>query len=256
MQAVRERIARAARAAGRDPRGVTLLAVSKTRPAALVEQALKAGQRAFGENYVQEAVEKMDLLRADIGEERARAGEERTGALEWHLIGPLQSNKTRLVAERFDWVHTVDSEKIARRLSERRPAGMRPLAVLIQVNVSGEATKSGISPGDVRRLAAQVSSLPGLELRGLMAIPEPTADIGRQRASFGRVRELFEKLKADHSRLDTLSMGMSDDLEAAIAEGATLVRIGTAIFGRREQGNPRRRSDPPAPPGSSAKRVA
>ena len=249
LQAVRERIARAALAAGRDPLTVALLAVSKTHAASLVAQAVDAGQRAFGENYVREAVEKMDALPGSIGEERGRA-------LEWHLIGPLQSNKTRLAAERFAWVHSVESEKIARRLSGQRPAGMAALNVLIQVNVSGEATKNGISPGDVARLAARVSSLPCLKLRGLMAIPQPTADIERQRASFRQVRELFEKLKQDHPGLDTLSMGMSDDMEAAIAEGATLVRVGTAIFGRREQGDPRRHSDPPAPPGSSAKRAA
>jgi hypothetical protein len=238
LQAVRERIARAAVAAGRDPLTVALLAVSKTHAASLVAQAVEAGQRAFGENYVQEAIEKMDLLRSDVGEERTRAGEERTRALEWHLIGPLQSNKTRLVAACFDWVHTVESEKIARRLSEQRPAGVPPLNVLIQVNVSGEATKSGISPGDAPRLAAQVSSLPCLKLRGLMVIPEPATDIGRQRASFRQVRELFEKLKQDHPGLDTLSMGMSEDMEAAIAEGATLVRIGTAIFGARQKIRP------------------
>jgi len=224
LQAVQGRIARAAAAAGRDPLSVTLLAVSKSHPAALVEQALDAGQHAFGENYVQEAVEKMDAL----------AGR----AVEWHLVGPLQSNKTKLVAARFAWVHTLESEKIARRLSDRRPAGMAPLNVLIQANVSGEATKSGISPGDVPCLAARVSSLPCLTLRGLMAIPEPTADTGRQRSNFRQVRELFERLKRDHPGLDTLSMGMSDDLEAAIAEGATLVRVGTAIFGARQKIRP------------------
>jgi hypothetical protein len=224
LQAVQRRIARAAAAAGRDPLSVALLAVSKTHPVALVQQALDAGQRAFGENYVQEAVEKMDAL----------AGK----SVEWHLIGPLQSNKTRLVAERFAWVHSVESEKVARRLSEQRPGGMPALNVLIQVNLSGEATKSGISPGDVPRLAARVSSLPGLKLRGLMAIPKPTADIERQRSSFRQVRELFEKLKQDHPGFDTLSMGMSEDMEAAIAEGATLVRIGTAIFGARQKIRP------------------
>ena len=182
MQAVRERIARAAAAAGRDPRSVTLLAVSKTHPAALVEQALAAGQRAFGENYVQEAIEKMDLLRA--GEERNRAGEERTRALEWHLIGPLQSNKTRVVAARFDWVHSVESEKVARRLSDQRPAGMPPLNVLIQVNVSGESSKSGVAPAAALSLAGAILKLPRLELRGLMAIPEPTPDAALQRSRF------------------------------------------------------------------------
>jgi PLP dependent protein len=239
LQAVRGRIARAAAAVGRDPSTVTLLAVSKTHSAALVAQALDGGQRAFGENYVQEAAKKMDVLAGKIGEERARA-------LEWHLIGPLQSNKTKLAAARFDWVHTVESEKIARRLSEQRPAGMPPLHVLIQVNVSGEASKSGISPGAVAGLAAAVSPLSGLKLRGLMAIPEPTADAGMQRRRFAEVKKVFEELKNRGFTLDTLSMGMSDDMEAAIAEGATLVRIGTAIFGaRRRNGGTEL---PPAPP--------
>ena len=215
LQAVRGRIAHAAEAAGRDPGGVTLLAVSKSHPATLVEQALAAGQRAFGENYVQEAVGKMDAL----------AGK----SIEWHLIGPLQSNKTRVAAERFEWVHTIESMKIARRLSEQRPAGMPALNVLIQVNVSGEASKNGVAPEDVAGLAAAISSLPNLKLRGLMAIPEP----GAARARFRDVKNLFEKLKAGLN-LDTVSMGMSDDLDAAIAEGSTMVRIGTAIFGARQ----------------------
>jgi pyridoxal phosphate enzyme (YggS family) len=217
LQAVRQRIARAAQAAGRDAAGVTLLAVSKTHPAALVEQALAAGQRAFGENYVQEALDKMEAIR---------------GA-EWHLIGPLQSNKTRVVAERFDWVQSVGSEKIARRLSGQRPAGLAPLNVLIQVNVSGEASKSGAAPAEVSNLALSIANLPRLKLRGLMAIPEPGADVARYR----ELKDLFEKLKGEF-RLDTLSVGMSDDLELAIAEGATMVRIGTAIFGAREKIRP------------------
>lgn len=249
LQAVRERIARAVLAAGREPLGVTLLAVSKTHPAALVEQAMAAGQRAFGENYVQEAVEKMDAL-------AGKSGQEPAGAVGWHLIGPLQSNKTRIVAERFDWVHSVESERIARRLSEQRPAGMPPLNVLIQVNVSGEASKNGVSPDEVSGLAKAISSLPNLKLRGLMAVPEPSADVRLQRSRFSMLRRIFEELKRNRLDLDTLSMGMSDDMESAIAEGATLVRIGTAIFGRRELGDPRRHSDPPAPPGSSAKRAA
>ncbi len=215
LQAVRGRIAHAAAAAGRDPLSVTLLAVSKTHSAVLVEQALAAAQHSFGENYVQEAVEKMDAL----------AGKD----IEWHMIGPLQSNKTRLVAARFDWVHSVENEKVARRLSEQRPAGMEPLNVLIQVNVSGEASKSGVAPEQVAGLAKAVSSLPNLKLRGLMAIPEP----GAARARFRDVKNLFEKLKAGFN-LDTMSMGMSDDLDAAIAEGSTMVRIGTAIFGARQ----------------------
>ena len=212
LQAVRARIARAAQAAGRDPAAVTLLAVSKSHPAAHVEQACAAGQRAFGENYVQEALEKMDRL----------------PAVEWHLIGPLQSNKTRLAAERFDWVQTLEREKIARRLAERRPAGLARLNVLLQVNVSGERSKSGIAPHEVKRLAETVALLPRLRLRGLMAIPEP----GAERARYREVSALYQKLKGEFG-FDTLSMGMSDDMELAIAEGATLVRIGSAIFGAR-----------------------
>ena len=231
LQAVRERIARAALAAGRDPLTVALLAVSKTHAASLVAQAMDAGQRAFGENYVREALEKMDALAENLGKERARA-------LEWHLIGPLQSNKTRLAAARFDWVHSVESEKVARRLSEQRPAGMAPLNVLIQVNVSGESSKSGVAPEQVAGLAEAISSLPNLKLRGLMAIPEPGGDVQTQRLRFSGLRTLLEQLQNRHATLDTLSMGMSDDMEAAIAEGATLVRIGTAIFGTREKLRP------------------
>ena len=214
LQAVRQRISAAAAAAGRDARDVTLLAVSKTHPAALVEQAVVAGQRAFGENYVQEAFEKMDAL----------------GNLEWHLIGPLQSNKTRLVAERFDWVQSVENEKVARRLSEQRPASMAPLNVLIQVNVSQEASKSGAAPEDVPALAKAIAALPRLRLRGLMAIPEPGADASRYRG----LRSLYDSLKGEFG-LDTLSVGMSDDMALAIAEGATMVRVGTAIFGTRNK---------------------
>jgi pyridoxal phosphate enzyme (YggS family) len=212
LQAVRQRISEAAKAAGRDALDVTLLAVSKTQPAGAVTQALAAGQRAFGENYVQEALEKMDAI---------------AGA-EWHLIGPLQSNKTRVVAERFDWVQSIESEKIARRLSEQRPAGRAPLNVLIQVNVSGEASKSGVDPAQVAAFCESVSKLPRLRLRGLMAIPEPGAEAARYR----ELRALFEQLKGRFG-FDTLSVGMSDDMELAIAEGATLVRVGTAIFGAR-----------------------
>ena len=219
LQAVQGRIARAAAAAGRDPLGVTLLAVSKTHPASLVEQALAAGQHAFGENYVQEALEKMDAL----------AGK----AIEWHMVGPLQSNKTRLAAARFDWVHTVESEKIARRLSDQRPAGMAALNVLIQVNVSGEGSKSGVAPDEVFSLAKTLRTLPRLNLRGLMTIPEPGASVDRYR----ELKNLYEKLKSEF-RLDTLSVGMSDDMETAIAEGSTMVRIGTAIFGARQKIRP------------------
>ena len=218
LQVVRERIARAARTAGRDPVSVTLLAVSKSQPVARIEEARAAGHKAFGENYVQEALEKMDAL----------------PGLEWHLIGPLQSNKTRMAAERFGWVHTLEREKIARRLSEQRPAGLPPLNVLIQVNVSGEATKSGVAVEAIAALARAIAPLPRLRLRGLMAVPEPTLDVALQRKRFRTVKAAFENLK-DEFGLDTLSMGMSDDMEAAIAEGATLVRIGTAIFGTRKE---------------------
>ena len=205
LQAVRARI-------GRAP-GVTLLAVSKTQSADRIREAFDAGQKAFGENYVQEAVQKMEGL---------------PPSLEWHLIGPLQSNKTRLAAERFAWVQTVASEKIARRLSEQRPASLPPLNVLIQVNVSGEASKSGVELDEVQNLAQAIAALPRLKLRGLMAIPEPGAD----RSRYASVRNVFDKLKGQFG-FDTLSMGMSDDLDLAIAEGSTMVRIGTAIFGQR-----------------------
>jgi len=214
LQAVRARIDRAARAARRAGDAVTLLAVSKTHAATRIDEARAAGQLAFGENYVQEALDKMAQL----------------PRLEWHLIGPLQSNKTRLAAERFDWVQTVASEKIAKRLSEQRPAHLAPLNVLVQVNVSGEASKSGAAPGEVRDLAAKIKALPRLRLRGLMAIPEA----GAARERYAAVREIFDSLKADFG-FDTLSLGMSDDLEMAIAEGATMVRIGTAIFGARRK---------------------
>ena len=218
LQAVKDRIARAAAAAQRDSSSVALVAVSKTHPPSLVREAHAAGQKAFGENYVQEALEKMDALGLP---------------LEWHLIGPLQSNKTRPVAERFDWVHTLEREKIARRLSEQRPAGLGELNVLIQLNVSGERSKSGVSAGEIPALARSIATLANLRLRGLMAVPEATPDVGLQRARFRQVREIFERLRGAGFELDTLSMGMSADMESAIAEGATLVRIGTAIFGAR-----------------------
>jgi len=228
LQGVISRIARAAAAAGRPPGSVRLLAVSKTHPPARIAEAYGAGQRAFGENYVQEALEKMETLAALLGREGA-------GALEWHLIGPLQSNKTRAAAERFDWVQSVDREKIARRLSEQRPAALAPLNVLIEVNLSGEPSKSGIAAEAAAGLAHTVAALPRLRLRGLMSIPAPSSDKAEQRAAFRAVRELFERLRAEGLELDTLSMGMSDDMEAAIEEGATMVRIGTAIFGPREK---------------------
>jgi PLP dependent protein len=214
LQAVKSRIAVAERAAGRGPGAVTLLAVSKTHAPALIREAYSAGQHAFGENYVQEGLDKMAQL-ADL-------------PLEWHLVGPLQSNKTRAVAERFHWVHAVDREKVARRLAEQRPAGMAPLNVLVQVNASGEASKSGIAPADVAALAAAIAAMEHLRLRGLMAIPEP----GAPQSRFREIGELFRGLRGEFG-LDTLSLGMSDDMEAAIAAGSTLVRIGTAIFGAR-----------------------
>ncbi|HEX5611942.1 MAG TPA: YggS family pyridoxal phosphate-dependent enzyme [Burkholderiales bacterium] len=224
LQAIRARIDHAVASAGRRAGSVRLLAVSKTHPPSKIEEAWSAGQRAFGESYVQEALEKMDVVARTWGAREAP---------EWHLVGPLQSNKTRLAAPRFDWVHSLSNERIARRLSEQRPADLPPLQVLIQVNCSGEASKSGVAPQDASALARQVDHLPRLKLRGLMAIPEPTADVAVQRARFRAMRELFESLRRDGIALDTLSIGMSDDFEAAIAEGSTLVRIGTAIFGER-----------------------
>ncbi len=219
LQAVRDRIARAALAAGRDSAEVALLAVSKTWPLASVLDAAAAGQTAFGENYVQEGVDKA-LATADRN-------------LEWHFIGPLQSNKTRPVAEHFAWVHSVDRLKIAERLSAQRPESLPPLQVCVQVNVSGEASKSGCLPDETLALCRAVAALPNLKLRGLMAIPEPADDEAAQRAPFRRLRELRDAVVAAGIPLDTLSMGMSHDLEAAVAEGATIVRVGTAIFCER-----------------------
>ncbi|MCM2306236.1 MAG: YggS family pyridoxal phosphate-dependent enzyme [Sulfuritalea sp.] len=220
LQAVRARIAAACAAAGRPADAVQLLAVSKTWPAAGVREAAAAGQRAFGENYVQEAVDKAAEL---------------TGLqLDWHFIGPLQSNKTRPVAEGFAWVHSVDRLKVAERLAAQRPHGMPPLQACIQVNVSGEASKSGCAPDQAAALAHAVAALPGLRLRGLMAIPEPSDDSRLQRSRFALLRQLRDRLNAEGLGLDTLSMGMSEDLEAAIMEGATIVRVGTAIFGKRD----------------------
>ena len=219
LQAVRARIAAAAEMAGRPPESIGLLAVSKTFPAEQVREAAGAGQLAFGENYVQEGLAKIAALEG-LG-------------LEWHFIGPLQSNKTRLVAEHFTWVHGVERLKIAERLSGARGAGRPPLQVCVQVNVSGEASKSGVSPGDTAALAQAVATLPNLRLRGLMAIPEPTDDMALARRRFSTLRQLRDTLNEAELALDTLSMGMSHDLEAAILEGATLVRVGTAIFGER-----------------------
>jgi len=225
LAAVQQRIAAAARNAGRDPHAVQLLAVSKTFPAEAVRAAYAAGQRAFGENYVQEAIAKLDAL-ADL-----------RASLEWHFIGPLQSNKTRPVAERFDWVHSVDRLKIAQRLSEQRPDSLPPLNVCLQVNTSGETSKSGVSPDEAAEVAHAIAALPRIVLRGLMSIPEPQTELAAQRAPHRLLRELFERLRADGLALDTLSMGMSADLEAAVLEGATIVRIGTAIFGARDYSN-------------------
>jgi PLP dependent protein len=222
LQAVHQRIEQAARAAGRAPDSVGLVAVSKTFPADDVRAAYVAGQRVFGENYVQEALDKIAAL-ADL-----------RSTLEWHFIGPLQSNKTRPVAEQFDWVHSVDRLKIAQRLAEQRPAHLPPLNVCLQVNISGEASKSGALPAETAELAHAVAALPALRLRGLMAIPEPGDDAEAQRAPHRQLHALFEQLRAQGLDLDTLSIGMSADLEAAVAEGATLVRIGTAIFGARD----------------------
>nr|WP_315596369.1 YggS family pyridoxal phosphate-dependent enzyme [uncultured Cupriavidus sp.] len=221
LQAVKNDIAAAAQQAGRESSEVMLLAVSKTVSADGVREAFAAGQHAFGENYVQEGLEKI----AALGDLRDH--------LHWHFIGPLQSNKTRQVAEQFDWVHAIDRLKIAERLSAQRPAGMAPLQVCIQVNISNEATKSGVAPGEVPALAMAIAALPNLQLRGLMAIPAPAADLAAQRQPFAALRALLDQLRQSGLKVDTLSMGMSADMDAAIAEGATLVRIGTAIFGAR-----------------------
>jgi PLP dependent protein len=222
LNEVRQRIAQAETAASRDASSVALLAVSKTFPAEDVRAVFEAGQRAFGENYVQEAVAKIAAL-ADLRDQ-----------IRWHFIGPLQSNKTKVVAENFDWVHSVDRLKIAERLSEQRPENMAALNVCLQVNVSGEASKSGVAPAEALALARRIAALPRLRLRGLMAIPEAAASLDEQRAPHRRLRELMETLRADGLELDTLSIGMSADLEAAILEGSTMVRIGTAIFGARD----------------------
>ena len=219
LHQVRSRIAQACAASGRSVDAVALLAVSKTFGADAVRQAHAAGQRAFGENYIQEAVDKITSL-TDL-------------ALEWHCIGPIQSNKTRLVAQHFDWAHTVDRLKTAQRLSEQRPAGLAPLQVCIQVNIDGGPTKAGVAPEDALALAQQIQSLPNLRLRGLMTIPEPAADFAAACAVHAKARALLEALNASGLGLDTLSMGMTTDLEAAIHSGSTLVRVGSAIFGKR-----------------------
>lgn len=219
LQAIRQHMFQAALDAGRDPEAIALLAVSKAQPASALRRAYAAGQRRFGENYLQEALDKMSAL-ADL-------------PLEWHFIGPIQSNKTRPIAEHFSWAHGVERLKIAERLNESRPPHLPPLQVCLQINVSGEAGKSGIAPEEAEALAPAVAALPRIRLRGLMAIPAPTQDIAQQRAAFRRVSAVLETLKRQGLPLDTLSMGMSEDFPAAIAEGATLVRVGAAIFGPR-----------------------
>ena len=249
-RAVKLRIERAAAAAGRDPRAVRLLAVSKTFPAGTVGELASLGQDAFGENYLQEALAKIASLahlrpgwpsQPSPGSVPAMDQAMTRRSIEWHFIGPIQSNKTRRIAESFDWVQSVDSERIARRLSEQRPPHLPPLQVCLQVNVSGEATKSGCEPHEVVPLAQALAALTGIRLRGLMAIPEPTDDHALQAKRFAQVRELFDRVResledsgsAGAGHLDTLSMGMSADLEAAIAAGATIVRVGSALFGER-----------------------
>jgi pyridoxal phosphate enzyme (YggS family) len=222
IQHVRARIAAACAAAQRRVESVTLLVVSKTFDAAAVRAAHAAGEHRFGENYVQEALDKMASL-ADLRE-----------TTQWHLIGPLQANKTRVVAERFDWVHTVERLKIAERLSQQRSAQLPPLQVCLQVNISGESSKSGLAPDDVLGVARAVAALPRLSLRGLMAIPEPAGDFEAQRRPHAALRALLQRLRDAGLAVDTLSMGMSGDLEAAIAEGATIVRVGSAVFGARD----------------------
>ncbi|MGO2414337.1 MULTISPECIES: YggS family pyridoxal phosphate-dependent enzyme [Cobetia] len=222
----RARLEKALQTSKRNAHSAQLLAVSKTKPASLLRAAWNSGQRAFGENYLQEALDKQQAL-SDLAD------------IEWHFIGPVQSNKTRAIAEHFAWVHTVERDKIARRLSEQRPTALEPLNVCLQVNVSGEASKAGVAPGELMALAETVMALPSLNLRGLMAIPAPCpldSSEEEQRAPFRQLREMLDQLQARYPQaaLDTLSMGMSADLEAAVAEGATLVRLGTAIFGARD----------------------
>jgi len=220
LEKIRNRVTVLERRYQRPPDGVRILAVSKTKPPQAVRAAAEIGQREFGENHVQDALTKLDAL-ADLD-------------LVWHFIGPIQSNKTRIVATRFDWVHSIDRAKIAQRLNEQRPEDLPPLEVCIQVNVSGEGSKSGVDPGEVYELADAVSDLPRLKLRGLMTLPRPCDDLDAQRRPFAELRRVLEELNTRGFALDTLSMGMTNDMEAAIAEGATIIRIGSAIFGARE----------------------
>ncbi|AIY39995.1 Hypothetical protein YggS [Collimonas arenae] len=239
LQAVHTSIQAAAAAVSRQPDSVALLAVSKTFGADMVLEAIAAGQRAFGENYLQEAVAKMTAVDLALRAAHATTAPAAEILLEWHFIGPIQSNKTRPIAEHFAWVHTVEREKIAQRLSEQRPPHIPPLNICLQVNISGEASKSGMAPAEVLDVARAVIELPRLRLRGLMAIPEPTQDQQKQHTAFRQTRELLLQLQAalpaHAAQLDTLSMGMSADMAVAIEEGATIVRVGSAIFGQREQ---------------------
>jgi pyridoxal phosphate enzyme (YggS family) len=221
LEEIRNRVTVLERRYGRGPGEVSVLAVSKTKPPEAVRAAAEVGQRDFGENHLQDALTKLDSLE-DLD-------------LVWHFIGPVQSNKTRVIAARFDWVHSIDRAKIARRLNEQRPGGLPPLNVCLQVNVSGEASKSGVGPDEVEGLARAVSELPRLRLRGLMTLPRPCEDLEEQRRPFATLRGIGESLNAGGLALDTLSMGMTNDMEAAIAEGATIIRIGTAIFGARDK---------------------
>lgn len=219
LSEIKQQIQQISQQCGRD--NVRLLAVSKTKPVEAIEEAIAAGQTAFGENYVQEGVEKIAYFAQQPN-------------LEWHFIGPLQSNKTRLVAENFDWIQTVDRLKIAERLNAQRPKNKAPLNVLIQINISDEASKSGIQPEGLDELAKAISQLPNLRLRGLMAIPKPESEVEQQKIALRKMQQLFDRLQAEFEGIDTLSMGMSDDMAAAIECGSTMVRIGTAIFGARD----------------------
>ena len=236
LQAVHARIAAAAAKVSRQTQEISLLAVSKTFGADAVLQAIAAGQRDFGENYLQEALEKIEEVKR-LQNNDAMKGDA-APLLKWHFIGPIQSNKTRPLAEHFDWVHSIDREKIAQRLADQRPAGLPPLNVCIQVNISGEASKSGVPPDDVVTLAQTIAARPQLRLRGLMAIPGPASDFEAQRRPFHALGVLYQRLQDAGLPVDTLSIGMSDDLEAAIAEGATIVRVGSAIFGTRDHVEP------------------
>ncbi len=233
LQAVHEAIAQAAQRYDRNPTDIVLLAVSKTFPAEDVVAAWQAGQIRFGENYVQEGVDKIARVAELLGLPALNQGRADASAPEWHFIGPIQSNKTRPIAEHFSWVHSIDRDKIATRLSEQRPDNLPALNVCIQVNISGEASKSGVAPNQCAQLARHIHSLPRLQLRGLMAVPEATENEVEQRRAFAALRELSKQLAQGGIVLDTLSMGMSGDLAAAIAEGSTMVRIGSAIFGKR-----------------------